>query len=121
MEIKHKCSNCKHLNGDHCIALNVAVTPHVKEFEQCCGAWRQAEGAEPEYDAVSRPAHYANSSIECIDAMLAARGREATIAFCECNAFKYIWRTGKKDDAVQELKKAAWYINKAIELREGDK
>ena len=30
------------------------------------------------------------------------------------NALKYLWRAGMKDDAVEDLKKAAWLINREI-------
>ena len=33
------------------------------------------------------------------------------------NATKYILRCGKKDDAIQELKKAIWYLEREISNR----
>lgn len=46
-------------------------------------------------------------------------GKEAFIAHCRATAMKYIWRTGKKDDAVQDMNKAIWYLQRAVEeLRE---
>ena len=47
-------------------------------------------------------------------------GAEATAHFCHGNAFKYLWRVGTKpgNPAVQDFKKAEWYIHKAIELIE---
>lgn len=70
--------------------------------------------AKPEL--VNHPDHYNSGGIECIDAILAARGSEATKEFCICNTMKYLWRLGHKDDAVQEAKKARWYLDKYIEL-----
>jgi hypothetical protein len=35
--------------------------------------------------------------------------------FLRGNAIKYLCRTGKKDEAVQECNKAIWYINKLVE------
>ena len=35
--------------------------------------------------------------------------------FLRGNALKYLCRVGKKDNTVQELKKAEWYLNKLIE------
>ena len=35
--------------------------------------------------------------------------------FCLGNALKYIWRAGLKTDAVEDLKKARWYIDREIE------
>jgi phage I-like protein len=61
-------------------------------------------------DPVNHPAHYTMhpSGIECV-----------TIAehfgFCLGNAIKYIWRAGlKTQDASDDLKKAAWYINREL-------
>jgi len=68
-------------------------------------------------DMVNRPEHYTQGAIECIDAMVAARGPEAVAIYCELAAFKYIWRCGLKDTPRMELGKAEWYIRKAKELR----
>ena len=66
-------------------------------------------------DAVNHPAHYCQEDqIECIDAMRAALGRAGFVAHCRETAIKYLWRCGLKDDEVQELRKAAWYIDRAI-------
>lgn len=67
-------------------------------------------------ELVNHPDYYNSGGIECIDAILAARGPEATKEFCICNSMKYLWRLGHKDDAVQEAKKARWYLDKYIEL-----
>ena len=66
-------------------------------------------------DNVNHPAHYETAGIECIDAMEITQGTEAVISFCECNAFKYLWRH-KRKNRVEDLQKAVWYLNKAIEL-----
>jgi hypothetical protein len=34
------------------------------------------------------------------------------------NAIKYIWRADLKSDAIEDLRKAAWYIDREIALRE---
>lgn len=68
-----------------------------------------------EYDVVENPYHYTSSGIECIDAMIAAFGEEAVKNFCMCNAFKYVWRSKKKNGR-EDMKKAIWYINKYNEL-----
>ena len=70
-------------------------------------------------DNVEHPAHYTGGSIECVDAMAETQGVEAVKNFCICNAFKYLWRHGKKN-GVEDVKKAAWYLNEFIEL-EGKK
>jgi len=69
---------------------------------------------------VNHPSHYNQGSIEAIDAMVAAFGVEAVVSFCKINAFKYIWRAGCKEDTpdVEDMRKAQWYIDKAISLKE---
>lgn len=57
------------------------------------------------------PTHYKGDGMDCIDAMLAAYGKEAVMHFCQCNAFKYLWRFNNKN-GVEDLDKAVWYINK---------
>lgn len=37
--------------------------------------------------------------------------------FCLGNAVKYIWRADLKDDAITDLEKAKWYIEREIERR----
>ena len=69
-----------------------------------------------EDDPVSHPSHYTNGSIECIDAMEAAFGKEDVIIFSKLNAFKYIWRCKLKNNELEDLEKASWYLNKAIKL-----
>lgn len=68
-------------------------------------------------DNVEHPAHYTGTSIECIDAMIETQGVKAVKDFCICNAFKYLWRHGKKN-GVEDVKKVAWYLNKFVELEE---
>ena len=65
-------------------------------------------------DMVNSPSHYADSEIECIDAMVAAFGPEAVQIYCRCASFKYQWRAGKKFDAVEYLKKSIWYTRFAL-------
>jgi hypothetical protein len=63
-------------------------------------------------DNVNHPPHYKQhpSGIECIEVT-------EHFNFCLGNAIKYIWRADLKKDAVEDLQKAAWYINKEIERR----
>lgn len=71
-----------------------------------------------EPDNVNHPSHYETGKFECIDVMLETQGRQAVINFCVCNAFKYLYRHGRKN-GVEDLKKARWYLDKAIGLIEG--
>ena len=71
------------------------------------------------YDHIN-PSHYRRYSVESIEMMQRIYGTEATIQFCEMNAFKYRMRMGTKPDnpIEQDLKKEKWYLDKAKELRE---
>lgn len=44
-------------------------------------------------------------------------GRDNLIKYCTINAFKYLWRTEHKN-GIEDIKKAKWYLNKAVELIE---
>ena len=68
-------------------------------------------------DNVEHPKHYTNGSIECIDAMISAFGKEAVMIYCRVNAFKYIWRSDLKG-RIEDIQKAAWYLRKYLELAE---
>ena len=77
---------------------------------------RQEGQPGDDHDPVNHPKHYTSdpSGVECIQV---TRHRNFNIG----NAIKYLWRNGLKDgnDSVQELRKAAWYINDEIERIEG--
>lgn len=65
------------------------------------------------HDPVNHPKHYTGhpSGVECITIT-------EHMGFCLGNAMKYIWRADLKDDAIEDLKKAAWYINREIQRRQ---
>ena len=66
-------------------------------------------------DNVNHPAHY-GGAIECIEYIQSAlMDVSGVAAFCLGNAIKYIGRAGHKDDIVQDLEKAKWYLEREIE------
>ena len=71
----------------------------------------------PETDAVDHPSHYTShsSGVECITI-----ARHMT--FNVGNAIKYLWRAGLKGSStqVEDLKKAAWYLQDEIKRLEGE-
>jgi hypothetical protein len=74
------------------------------------------KGIEPgRCERVDHPDHYNNnaSGIECIDVV-------EQMDFCSGNAIKYIWRHMEKDNPVEDLKKAAWYISRRMDVLEGE-
>jgi hypothetical protein len=75
-----------------------------------------------ESDNVNHPEHYqSDSGIECIDAIRAALGHDGFIAYCRGNTIKYNWRSDSKGKHAEDLKKGAWYSNKAASEMEKSK
>jgi len=72
---------------------------------------KRMDGVE---DVVNHPSHYTShpSGIECIQIT-------EHMGFNLGNALKYIWRADLKDDAIEDMKKAIFYLNREIEKREG--
>jgi hypothetical protein len=58
---------------------------------------------------VSHPAHYTShpSGIEAIEIC-------QWMSFCLGNVMKYIWRADLKHDAMEDLAKAGWYLDREI-------
>lgn len=62
-------------------------------------------------ETVDHPAHYGGEqnpyeAIKVIEAW--------ELGFCLGNAVKYIVRAGKKGDALEDLRKARWYLDREI-------
>ncbi len=80
-------------------------------------AWKEyvRKGRSPvdANDLINHPPHYTAhpSGIECIQVT-------EHMGFNLGNAIKYIWRADLKFNALEDLKKAVWYINREIERRE---
>ena len=64
-------------------------------------------------DRVNHPQHYTShpSGVECITVV-------EQMGFCLGNAIKYIWRADLKGDAIEDLRKARFYIDREIERRQ---
>lgn len=66
---------------------------------------------EQQYDPVERPAHYVQGPMEVIDII-------EQYGFCSDfrlgNCAKYLFRHNLKGTALQDLKKARWYLDRYI-------
>lgn len=75
-------------------------------------------------DNINHPSHYANGKIEVIDFI-----EDKRLNFNLGNVIKYVARAGRKKSsgksldakALEDLKKAAWYLQREIQTREGPK
>ncbi len=67
---------------------------------------------EPVGGAVNHPKHYNAhpSGVECIEVV-------EHMGFNVGNAVKYLWRADEKGNALEDLKKACWYIEREIQKR----
>lgn len=63
-------------------------------------------------DPVNHPKHYTShpSGVECI-------AITEHMGFNIGNAIKYLWRADEKGNAMEDLQKAAWYIQREISRR----
>lgn len=68
-------------------------------------------------EQVNHPKHYGGEEnpYEAIKVIEAWK-----LGFCLGNVVKYISRAGKKDNTLQDLKKAAWYLDREIKRLEDE-
>lgn len=65
-------------------------------------------------EKVNHPPHYNQGKHEVIDVIL-----DWGLGFVEGNIIKYIARSEHKENRLEDLKKARWYLNYLIESLEG--
>jgi len=65
-----------------------------------------------QFDVINNPGHYTKhpSGVECITVT-------EHMNFNLGNAVKYIWRADLKNDAIEDLRKAKWYVEREIQRR----
>ena len=95
---------------------NPAGRPDYDHCPRGCGAARGKKSDNPApttHDPVNHPAHYTShpSGVECIQIT-------KHMGFCLGNAMKYIWRADLKAGAIEDLRKARWYVEREIAKRE---
>ena len=64
-------------------------------------------------DDINHPSHYTQGDIEVIDYI-----EDKKLGYRLGNVVKYVSRAGHKNDAIKDLKKARWYLNREIAKRE---
>lgn len=110
------CGECIFATGQRCVAPDDLVCSGrlfrgIEGEEQEVPAPKAAVTTTEEYNTIDHPRHYTDvvPGIECIQVT-------EHFDFLLGNAIKYIWRSGRKDGntKLQDLKKAEWYIKRAI-------
>ena len=69
-------------------------------------------------EKVNHPDHYNSGEYEAIDVIEDAGFGEG---FCLGNALKYILRAKHKEDYIEDIKKAQWYLEYLIQRNENGK
>ena len=103
----HPCNHC--FQFDKWVPRNMYIREAAKPLSEAIKEWVDFK---EEVDVVSQPPHYTKhpSGIECIQVT-------EHMGFNLGNAIKYIWRCDLKQDAIEDLKKAKWYIDREIDKR----
>ena len=80
----------------------------------------QPRRTAPQADTVNHPPHYTVGGIETIDFMQAKSTPEEFAGHLRLTTLKYLSRGPFKEDAIEDYKKARWYINRLINFLEGE-
>jgi hypothetical protein len=93
-------------------AVTAKATPRPKPERRETGP-APASVAAGDVDLIEHPPHYTAhpSGIECIEIT-------EHMGFNLGNAIKYLWRADLKGAAIEDLKKAQWYIARELQKRE---
>ena len=96
------------------------MTSYKNIMEKIEKAERIGKEVYGKVDMVNDPPHYNGGSIECIDAIQAALTPIEFRGYCKGNNLKYTWRENYKGKN-QDLRKAAWYLDKLLGSIDNDK
>ena len=107
--MQEKCGAPTYLNGDPSTCNN---TYGKCRWHKGWRASTTAVPARPEPNTVHHPAHYNAGSIEVIDAIEAWN-----LGFNLGNVVKYVVRADHKGNAVEDLRKALWYLQRELDRR----
>lgn len=115
----HPCVDC--FNYDKWVKRDLYIKDATQPLSEAIKEWVDVKEDDKECeeffermkDVVNKPPHYTEhpSGIECIQVT-------EHMGFNLGNAIKYIWRCDLKKDAIEDLKKAKWYIEREISKRE---
>ena len=68
-------------------------------------------------DQVNHPSHYKQGRVEAIEVIedVVAGAPDAVTGYLAGQTLKYLLRAWHKGNTMQDLQKAAWYLNRAID------
>lgn len=105
--------------GDVPVTLEEAQKTNVESLLFAASKPKKAR-VKVEHDPVNSPLHYTTGGIETIDYIKAKLSPEEFLGYLKGNVIKYTSRAGKKQDTIQDLEKAQWYMNRQIKELKGE-
>lgn len=110
LEDDEKSKNQDLTANESCTDNTAPIPDHLKMLDGNVNATAKS------YEMVNAPTHY--NGTDCIETMEKLFGTDAVKHFCILNAYKYLYRAGKKPgvDAEQDRAKAQWYLDYATKL-----
>lgn len=96
--------------GDEAVKNAVEI---VQQMSKKRGRPAKQLSSSSSHDPVDSPAHYTAGGIETIDYIEAKE-----LNYHLGNVVKYVSRAGKKNEMLEDLKKAKWYLNREIQRLE---
>ena len=92
------------------VVLGISNTDIIGEVEEYTGS---DVNREDKKEMINHPQHYNKGKYEAIEVI-----EDWQLNFNLGNTVKYISRAGHKDDIIQDLKKALWYLDREIKRLE---
>ena len=87
----------------------------LKEMEEELGVLGDLED---DADPVNHPPHYTVGGIETLEVISAKLTKEQYLGYLLGNVLKYVMRHNYKGKPIEDLKKAGFYLERAITLSE---
>ena len=66
-------------------------------------------------DDISKPKHYTQGTVECLDAIDSMLEQSSGIDFYRTQIVKYMWRLRDKGDPLKDAYKAKFYLDRLIQ------
>lgn len=99
-----------------------AILKFCNERESTPSCWtKYKEAPLTKNDVVNHPQHYCRGGIETVDIIKAKMPITWFWGYLMGNILKYVTRANYKGSQMEDLKKAAWYLDRLITELEKDK
>ena len=127
---KYKCIKKSEVYNFSLAVVYLAITSHQMLNNDACPVDVSGWDADlfyqfftlmEENEKVNHPNHYNQGGIECLDVIKAYYGDDGYEGFCAGNVLKYVMRYKHKENALEDLKKARFYLDEVIKMHNNAK